>query len=184
MSSLENHQNKTNTTIKSTLQYIAFFIILLIAINALRERVAIKVCIPSGSMENTLNIGDGLLIDSISYKITGIHRGDIMVFKREGDDFLLIKRVIGLPGETIEGKDGYVYIGGNKLNETYVSDLLNEDFGPYTIPDKEYFMMGDNRLDSADSRYWSYPYVSINNFKGRAYFRYRGGIGLLKRPRY
>jgi signal peptidase I len=149
----------------------------------------IKAYIPSGSMENTLMPGDIVWTNKITYKITGINRGDIMIFyppDLEGtdDDTIYIKRVIGLPGETIEGKDGYVYIDGEKLEESYVMDLLDDDFGPYTIPEDSYFMMGDNRSGSFDSRYWDNKFVNIDNFIARASVRYIGGFKIFTRQKY
>jgi signal peptidase I len=149
----------------------------------------VKAYIPSGSMENTLMPGDIVWANRITYKISGINRGDIMIFyppdlKDSGDDTMYIKRVIGLPGETIEGKDGYVYIDGEKLEESYVMNLLDSDFGPYTIPEDSYFMMGDNRSGSFDSRYWENKFVNIDNFIARASVRYIGGFKVFSKQEY
>jgi signal peptidase I len=140
--------------------------------------------IPTGSMENNLLIGDHLLVNKFVFAPSAsklerallpmgtIKRGDIIVFKypQEPDrDF--IKRVIGLPGETLELKDKKVYINGTPLDEPYVHFLepprgtsssiseetsldVRERFGPFNVPADEYFMMGDNRDNSQDSRYW------------------------------
>lgn len=140
--------------------------------------------IPSGSMMNTINIGDRVLADRIFYRINGIERGDIVIFRISEDSNYLIKRAIGLPGETIEGKDGYVYIDGNKLEEPYVKDLLDEDFGPYVIPEDCYFMMGDNRTNSLDSRYWDEKFVSSDKIVGKALFKYLSNFELFKTPNY
>lgn len=149
--------------------------------------IVVNAVIPSGSMENTINIGDRIIADRIIYKFNGIKRGDVVIFhptydNRYGD--YLIKRVIGLPGETIEGIDGYVYINGNKLDEPYVKDLLDEDFGPYTIPENNYFMMGDNRTNSYDSRLWDNKFISFDKIIGKALFKYFSDFEIFKTPEY
>jgi len=151
--------------------------------------------IPTGSMENNLLIGDHLLVNKFVFAptlsaaertllpIDPIRRGDIVVFKFPEDperDF--IKRVIGLPGDTIELKQKRVYINGTRLDEAYVQYLTPpgessaEDFdvrvayGPVTVPDDHYFMMGDNRDNSQDSRYWGF--MPRSYVKGKALFVY------------
>jgi signal peptidase I len=116
--------------------------------------------IPSGSMEPTLRPGDRVLVNKLSYDLHAIHRGDIVVFKRppaEANDPTikdLIKRVIGLPGDTISGHDGQVYINGKVFKESYLPrGTSTADFPPSTVPKDQYFVMGDNRGNSKDSRY-------------------------------
>jgi signal peptidase I len=155
--------------------------------------------IPTGSMENNLLIGDHLLVNKFVYAptrtaleravlpIDPIRRGDILVFKYPEDperDF--IKRVIGLPGETLELRNKKVYIDGKGLDEPYVRFLFPVDgvqgdeggldtdvlrtYGPATVPDGHYFMMGDNRDNSQDSRYWGF--LPREYVKGKALFVY------------
>jgi signal peptidase I len=114
--------------------------------------------IPSGSMEPTLEIGDHVLVNKLSYHFHPVHRGDVIVFKKPPNDYSpgitdLIKRVIGLPGETISAQGGSVYIDGRKLAEPWLpKGVTTANFGPVHIPPGYYFVMGDNRGDSADSR--------------------------------
>jgi signal peptidase I len=119
--------------------------------------------VPSTSMNPTIKAGDRILVDKLAFHLHPVERGDIIVFRRpaaatcgEGlDDF--VKRVIGLPGETISGKDGQVYIDGKRLAEPWlpkVSTTYTATFGPDKIPAGDYFMMGDHRTTSCDSRYW------------------------------
>jgi signal peptidase I len=132
--------------------------------------------IPSGSMEPTLQIGDRILVDKLAYHLHSVHRGDIVVFSRPKDEDCggtpvndLVKRVIGLPGETIsltKGSKSYVEINGKRLNEPWLpSSAQGMSFpgpagpnyslnNPYKIPANHYFVMGDNRTESCDSRYW------------------------------
>lgn len=131
--------------------------------------------IPSGSMENTIMTGDRVLTYRQAYLFGNPKRGDIIVFPFPDDESVdYIKRIIGLPGETVEGKDGVVYIDGEPLEETYVKEDWSEDgdFGPFTVPEKSYFMLGDNRNSSKDSRYWENPFVSKDKIRSKAIFKY------------
>ena len=168
--------------------------------------------IPTGSMENNLLIGDHLLVNKFVFApalsdlertllpIDPIRRGDIIVFKYpEQPDRDFIKRVIGLPGESVEVRNKKVYIDGQPIDEPYVHfifppepednggstpDLPDFDvtrsYGPVTVPDGHYFMMGDNRDNSQDSRYWGF--MPVEYVKGKALFVYfsfgDGGSGL------
>jgi signal peptidase I len=140
----------------------------------LRVFVVQTFTIPSGSMMPTLDIGDRIVVDKLAYDLHGVGRGDIVVFARPpAEDCAgppvadLVKRVIGLPGETISlTKNGYVLINGKQLNETWLPESQQGmtypgpsqnaySLGhPYKIPANHYFMMGDNRSDSCDSRFW------------------------------
>lgn len=116
--------------------------------------------IPSGSMEPTLKPHDRVLVNKLSYHLHSIHRGDIVVFKAppsEANDPTikdLIKRVIGLPGDRIEGIDGKVYINGKLLKESYLpAGTETTSLPSQTVPAGQLFVMGDNRGDSKDSRF-------------------------------
>jgi signal peptidase I len=154
--------------------------------------------IPTGSMENNLLIGDHLLVNKFVFAptlndverkllpIDPVRRGDILVFKFPEDperDF--IKRVIGLPGETLEVRNKKVIINGKPLEENYVHFIFppeerapgdvsfdggKSDYGPVTVPEGHYFMMGDNRDNSEDSRYWGF--MPADYIKGKALFVY------------
>jgi signal peptidase I len=113
--------------------------------------------IPSESMESTLLVNDRVLVNKVSYKLHDVHRGDVVVFVRPdgepGDIKDLIKRVIGLPGDTVQGKDDSVYINGERLVEPYLAPGTPiDDFGPIVVPEGDMFVMGDNRGESFDSR--------------------------------
>ena len=152
--------------------------------------------IPTGSMENNLLIGDHLLVNKFVFAptmtplenmllpIDPIRRGDIIVFKYpEEPERDFIKRVIGLPGETLELRSKRVFINGTMLDEPYVHYLVPPDeengggefdvrvqYGPVTVPPGMYFMMGDNRDNSQDSRYWGF--MPQEYIKGKALFVY------------
>ena len=148
-------------------------VVALAAAFLLRTFVVQTFYIPSGSMEPTLQIGDRILVDKLSYHLHGVDRGNIVVFKRpEAEDCGgppvadLVKRIIGLPGETISLRKGHVLIDGKVLHESWLpSSVQGTTFPgpsgptynlakPYVIPSNHYFVMGDNRADSCDSRYW------------------------------
>jgi signal peptidase I len=142
----------------------------------IRSFVAEARYIPSGSMLPTLQINDRLIVDKISYDFRNPKRGDIVVFsptdtlKKQNFKDAFIKRVIGLPGETVEVKDGLVYVNGQPLQEKYVEDQPNYRFGPFTVPPNEYLVLGDNRNNSYDSHYWGS--VPRQNIIGRAVVRF------------
>jgi signal peptidase I len=130
--------------------------------------------IPSSSMEPTLGVGDRVLVNKLSYEVHDVNRGDLVVFERpdgaEGEIKDLIKRVIGLPGESVEIRDGAVVIDGRVLDEPYLADdEVLAEFAPTEVPDDTVFVMGDNRDDSRDSRVFG-P-ISTDSIVGRAFVR-------------
>lgn len=129
--------------------------------------------IPSGSMIPTLQLNDQVLVTKYSYWKEEPEQGDIIVFKypvrnpktEKSEEF--VKRLIGLPGDTIEIKNNQVMVNGKPLDEPYIATDTNmADFGPYQVPKGGYFMMGDNRNNSNDSRYWGT--VPRDNLIGKA----------------
>jgi len=133
------------------------------------------------SMEPNLHTNQRLIVEKISYRFHGPRRGDIVVLKRpDSDGELLIKRVVGLPGEEISVHDGRVYIDGRPLEEPYLSQLTRGHYGPVRVPPLHVFVLGDNRAASNDSRVFG-P-VHRNQILGRAWFCYwpLDEIGLVK----
>jgi signal peptidase I len=139
----------------------------------LRTFVVQTFFIPSGSMEPTLQVGDRILVNKLSYHLHGVGRGDIVVFSRppaencggpEVND--LVKRVVGLPGETLSLSGGHVYVDGRRLDESWLpapergvtrpgpGGTLYSLQHAYRVPANDYFVMGDNRTNSCDSRFW------------------------------
>jgi signal peptidase I len=128
---------------------------------------------PTGSMEDTFMIKDRVVTFRLAYLFSDPKRGDIVVFEAPDtpeEDY--IKRIIGLPGETVEVIDGLVYINGEPLQEDYLKEPMEGSFGPFVVPEGHYFMMGDNRNISWDARYWENKYVARNKIKGKALFKY------------
>lgn len=122
------------------------------------------------SMEPNLHTGQRLIVEKISYRFDTPHRGDIVVVDIDGFDVPLIKRVIGLPGETVEVRNNYVYINGEILSEEYLPVLRQRSYGPYLVPEDEVFVMGDNRNVSNDSRYFGA--VRTEDIVGKAWASY------------
>ncbi|MGI9032236.1 MAG: signal peptidase I [Acidimicrobiales bacterium] len=141
--------------------------------------------IPSASMESTLKINDRVLVNKLSYDLHDVHRGDIVVFRSPpGEDNSavkdLIKRVVGLPGDTVEGQNGHVVVDGRSLGEPYLpAGVTTTTFGPQKVPPNEIWVMGDNRGNSKDSRFFG-P-ISQDLLVGRAFVRVwpLGSFGLL-----
>jgi signal peptidase I len=186
-------------------EYLESIVIAVILALFIRTFVVQAFKIPTGSMENNLLIGDHLLVNKFVLgptmwpierallPIGTIRRRDVLVFKYpEEPDRDFIKRVIGLPGETLEVREKKVYINGSPLDEPYAHYLtpaadesqyhevtsfdVRERYGPVTVPPNQYFMMGDNRDNSQDSRYWGF--LPRENIKGRAlviYWSYEAG---------
>ncbi len=142
----------------------------------IRHFVAEARYIPSGSMLPTLEVNDRLIIDKLSYRFTSPERGDIVVFspteKLQKENFkdAFIKRVIGLPGETVEVKGERVYINNIPIQERYIEEDPHYQYGPVTVPDDEYLVLGDNRNNSYDSHYWGF--VPKDKIIGRAVIRF------------
>jgi signal peptidase I len=114
--------------------------------------------IPSASMDPTLKVHDRVLVNKLSYHLHSVHRGDIIVFKAPPEERTaqikdLVKRVIGLPGDTIEARSGHIYINDRLLKEPYLpAGTVSDDLPRQVVPPDSYFMMGDNRTESSDSR--------------------------------
>jgi signal peptidase I len=169
---------------RTVLEY-AILAVVAVAVALLIQAFLVKPYrIPSESMENTLLIGDRVLVDRVSWRFSDPQRGDIVVFHPPFDGPVLIKRIIGLPGDSISLTDGAVYINGKRLDEPYVRRVNgvpepSEPFSnglpwslqrPYTVPADSYFVMGDNRTDSGDSR--EFGPVPRGKLVGRAFALY------------
>lgn len=158
-----------------------------ITVLLLKEFVIINAFIPSGSMEYTITPGDRVIGNRLAYLVKEPERGDIIIFKYPDDERqLFVKRVIGLPGETVTIENAKVYIGADEvlLEENYLKEEWIIDNGPYTfvIPENSYLVLGDNRNNSKDARYWDDAYVEAEQILGEAVFCYWpfNSIGVLE----
>ena len=157
---------------RTVIEWAVILIAVLLCTVLLRTYVVQSFSIPSPLDVPTLQVGDRIIVNKLSYDLHGVHRGDIVVFARpplEDQEYAdLVKRVIGLPGETISSKGGHVYIDGKRLDRSRGSHRARQlhralpgdahpQFnlpGPVKIPAGEYYVMGDNRTDSEDSRFF------------------------------
>jgi signal peptidase I len=161
------------TTTRTIIEWVAVVGGALVVALVIRAFFLAAFYIPSESMVPTLEKGDRVLVNKLSYKLHDVHRGDVVVFERppnEPDNGIkdLIKRVIALPGETIEVRDCKVLINGNALDEPYVKEWSRTcTAAPKVVGNNEVFVMGDNRDDSQDSRFFG-P-ISQNLIVGRAF---------------
>lgn len=170
------NKDKEYASIKDALlDYGKTFLIIFVVVFALSQFVYINATIPSGSMQNTIMQGDRIFGNRLAYIKDDPDRYDIIIFKYPDDTSkTFIKRVIGLPGETVEIKNGNVYINGSDepLDDSFCAEETQGEFGPYVVPEDSYFVMGDNRNNSLDSRYWKNTFVSKDQILAKAVFRY------------
>lgn len=121
------------------------------------------------SMEPSLHEGERVVVSKLAYRVGAPHRGDVVVFRFPADRrFRFIKRVIGLPGEAVEIRDGKVLVDGRALVEPYLTDETLGEYPPAKVPAGHYFVLGDNRPNSRDSRYPEVGMVAARNLVGRA----------------
>lgn len=140
------------------------YIVIVVVVVLIRTFIITPVRVDGDSMKNTLKNGDILLL----YKLSSIDRFDIIVLDEEKDNEKIIKRVIGLPGETVAIKNGKIYINDKVIDDEYAYGETS-DYNKVTLRDDEYFILGDNRLISKDSRYFG-P-IKENEIKGKIVFR-------------
>lgn len=187
--------NKRKKIMKEIKGWVVSIFIALFIVVAINTEVFAKVIVEQSSMENTLYSGEQLILDKITYKIKEPKRGDIIIFseneskstqnnwvkefinnikytfKVDENSDRLVKRIIGLPGDTIDIRDGYVYINDEKLEETYIKgETINREIKmPLKVEDGKLFVLGDNRPVSKDSR--TFGLIDYNQVQGRVTFR-------------
>ena len=168
---------------KELWEYVKMILFVVIVVLVVDNFLLINAVIPSESMENTIMTGDRIFGNRLAYLFDDPERFDSVIFKYPDDESQrFIKRVIGLPGETVEIREGKVYINGSDtpLDDSFTPETPVGNFGPYTVPEGCYFMLGDNRNNSRDSRMWDNPYVKKEKILGKAVLRYFPGIEVLK----
>lgn len=154
--------NKQKSLWVEALQTAGLSIVLALGI---RQFVAEARVVPTGSMEPTIAINDRLFIEKISYRFNPPQRGDIIVFQapqkaldavNSATSDAYLKRIVGLPGETIEVKAGKVWVNGEMLHENYIKAPPAYTWGPHVVPENEYLVLGDNRNGSSDGHVWGF----------------------------
>jgi len=177
-------EDKQHQRVRSLVEWVAVIVGALVVALVVKTFLFQAFYIPSASMEPTLQKGDRVLVNKLSYDVHDVNRGDVIVFELPpdaiGTDGIkdLIKRVIGLPGDTIETRDGVVYINDHRLDEPYLPDGTltgdaangnNPTIERHVVPDGTVFVMGDNRANSHDSRYADRGPIPIDSIVGRAF---------------
>lgn len=181
-------RNMSNPVVKNSIwkelwEYIKMIIFVIVVVLIVNNVLLINARVPSESMEKTIMTGDRFFGNRLAYLFNDPERFDIVVFKYPDDESqLFVKRVIGLPGETVEIREGKVYINGSDtpLDDSFTPETPMGNYGPYVVPEGSYFMLGDNRNHSGDSRFWKQPYVEKDKIVGKAILRYFPGIKILK----
>lgn len=165
----EKKINKTKAFIREIIPYIAIVVIVLFV----KSYIISPIQVNGDSMDSTLKSGDIMILNKLQYKRNGVERFDIVVIKSHGTN--IIKRVIGLPGDTVEVIDNKLYINGKHYKETYLDeDTITNDFtldellGRNTVPKNSYFVLGDNREESLDSRYEEVGFIHEDDIEGLA----------------
>lgn len=176
----ELRRQRVSNFIKEVISWMKVIIAACLLSFVLNKFVFFQFTVPTESMERTIMVDNRIMSLRCAYLFSEPVRGDIIVFPYPDDpEKTFIKRVIGLPGETIEGKNGLVYIDQVPLVEDYVTSELQEDFGPYKIPKDSYFVMGDNREVSLDARYWENKFVKREDIISKAILKFYPKIQML-----
>jgi signal peptidase I len=177
-------ETKAQARVRSVVEWAAVIVGALVVALVVKTFLFQAFYIPSGSMEPTLRQGNRVIVNKLSYDLHDVNRGDVVVFElpsdRVGPDGIkdLIKRVVVLPGDVIETRDGHVYIDGKRLEEPYLpegtltgdpSNGNNPEITRQTVPEGTVFVMGDNRDNSHDSRYADRGPIPIDTIVGRAF---------------
>lgn len=163
-SEITRKRDRKNHILNRISKISSFFILLLFVI----QTVSIAY-ITSGSMEPTLMTGNWILFNKVAYLTRDIQRGDIIMFdSHEITTIPFTKRVIGIEGDVITFQDGFVFLNGEKLEETYVAPgSETHSSKTFHVPKNTVFVMGDNRENSGDSRFFDQPYISVDDVQGK-----------------
>ena len=168
-------KKKKDSFLREALSWVVTFSHAILLALFLKEFVIINATVPTSSMENTIMTGDDLFGFRLSYAISEPKRGDIIIFKYPDDKTQkFVKRIIGLPGETIKIEDAKIYVDGELLEEDYLKEAWVNATGPYEfqVPEDSYLVLGDNRNNSLDARFWTNTYVTKDDIIGKAIFVY------------
>jgi len=175
MSEDESRYTKEKLIKKEIFSWIRVIVLAVVIAIVINSFVIINAKVDSGSMENTMMTDSRAFGLRFSYWFSDPERFDIVVFKFPDDESQkFVKRIIGLPGETVQITDGKVYIDGSEtpLDDSFVKETPTGDYGPFVVPKGSYFMMGDNRNNSNDSRMWVNKYVSEDKILGKIFLSY------------
>ena len=185
MSNTEEEQSIKSVVVEEILSWAKLIVFAVLAAVLLNQFVIVNAAIPTGSMENTIMPNDRIVAFRLSYLFNDPARFDIVIFRPPDDESkLYVKRIVGMPGETVTIRGGLVFINDydTPLRDDFIRDpvyLSNGDYGPFFVPENSFFVLGDNRGNSEDSRMWNNRFVHRDSILGRAIFKYFRGVGLL-----
>lgn len=172
----QSFDRRTSFFQSEVFDWIKTVVITLVLVGILKSQVIIMAKVPSGSMLDTIQLEERLMGNRLAYIKEDPKRGDIVIFDAPDEKGkLYIKRIIGLPGETVTIKDGEIYIDDavEPLEEDYLRKepwVVDNDGFEFEVPEDSYLMLGDNRNDSKDARYWEHTYVSRDTIVAKAVF--------------
>lgn len=170
----EEPKKETNWK-KELLEWIVLLGCTVAAVVIFNSFIVVNARIPSGSMKDGIQEGDRIFANRLAYLNSDPERMDVIMFRYPDDrSQIFVKRIIGLPGETVTIVDGKVYINDSEtpLDDSFIPEPMKGSFGPYEVPEGCYFVLGDNRNNSLDSRKWENTYVPREDILGKAGFRY------------
>ena len=165
----------SNTVKKEVISWIKTILLAVVLAGVVNTLLIVNAQVPTGSMETTIMTGDRILALRTSYWFDQPQRGEVVVFRYPDDPeqkTLYVKRIIGMGGDVVKVENGNVYVNGEALDEPYLEVVTQGTFGPFEVPEGSYFMMGDNRNDSWDSRFWDNKFVAKDKILGKVVFRY------------
>ena len=173
----EETEEEKPSALREVVSWCLTFVFAIAVALILKNFVIINATVPTGSMEHTIEPGDDLFGFRIAYAFSEPKRGDIIIFKFPDDESeKYVKRIIGLPGEKVTITEGKIYIDGSEtpLEEDYLKEEWVRATGPFEfeVPEGCYLVLGDNRNDSYDARYWENTYVTEDEIIGKAYMIY------------
>ncbi len=171
---LENNEEKKPTFKEEAISTLRYLVAVVLMTLFIINFVGVRTQVIGTSMSPTLADGDNLIVEKITYHFSKPSRFDIIVFPYQDTNKHYIKRIIGLPGETVQIIDGYVYINGELLEENYGNDVMDNPgiaANPIVLGDDEYFVLGDNRNNSEDSRFGAVGNIRKKDIDGRAWLR-------------
>lgn len=165
-------------------EWVETFVVAAVLAAFIMAFVARSVWVDGQSMEPNFHHGERLLVDEVTYRFRPPQRGEVVVVRIPSKPAPFIKRVIGLPGDTLYLKDGRLLLNGEAVDEPYLAEPTARNWGPYVVPPDAVFVLGDNRNNSEDSRFTEVGYVPRRHIIGRAVARYwpLGRVGLIRKP--
>ena len=183
----EEEEKKPKSKLREAVEFLIPIVVAVIIAIILKSVVFANAVVPTGSMLNTIHEGDRIIASRLAYINEDPQRYDVIIFKYPDDETqIYVKRVIGLPGETVQVVNGVVYVTKTdgetiQLDDSFVTNGTPEgDFGPFEVPADSYFMMGDNRNSSRDSRFWNNKFVNKEKILGKVKFKYYPSFGKIE----